>query len=98
MKIYLFDPETCVYQGEDFTDDLSMCQEREAVPPHATTIAPPPYRRGEVPVFRITENKWEIRPIHSAEAKGDADPGQQASRLSKLHTFRPTNDSADELV
>jgi hypothetical protein len=26
MKIYLFNPETGVYQGEDFADDLPMCQ------------------------------------------------------------------------
>jgi hypothetical protein len=74
MKIYLFYPETGVYLGEDFSDDLPLCQGREAVPPHATTIAPPPYRRGEVPVFTATENRWEIRPVFAAVARGDRDP------------------------
>ena len=26
MKIYFFDPETGRYQGEDFADNLPMCQ------------------------------------------------------------------------
>jgi hypothetical protein len=61
MKIHLFDPETGVYQGEDFSDDLSMCHEGEADASHATTIAPPPFGKGEVPVFKMAENKWELR-------------------------------------
>jgi len=78
MKIYLFDPGTCVYLGEDFAEDLSVCQ-NEAGLPHATTIAPPSFRRGEMPVFAVAENKWEIRPIPAAVAAGDAGP--QANRL-----------------
>ena len=74
MKIYLFYPETGVYLGEDFSDDPPMCQGREAVPPDATTVAPPPYRRGEVPVFMVSANKWEIRPISAAVSGGDRDP------------------------
>ena len=67
MKIYLFDPESGIYQGEDFADDLPMCPGRGAVQPHATTIEPPPYRRGEVPIFTVAENKWEIG--HVSEAR-----------------------------
>lgn len=70
MKIYLFNPESGVYLGEDFADGSPMCQGRETVPPYATTIAPPPYRRGEVPVFTADENKWELRPV-SAVAKAN---------------------------
>ena len=74
MKIYLFYPETGVYLGEDFSDDLPMCPGHEAVPPDATAIAPPPYGRGEVPVFMVAENKWEIRPVSAVVAGGDGDP------------------------
>jgi hypothetical protein len=64
MKIHLFDPETGVYQGEDFSDDLSMRHEGEADASHATTIAPPPFRKGEVPVFKMAENEWEIKQVN----------------------------------
>jgi hypothetical protein len=74
MKIYLFNPESGVYLGEDFTDDRPMCQGRKAVPIDASIIPPPPYRRGEVPVFSVVNNKWAIRPIFAAVAGGDRDP------------------------
>ena len=74
MKIYLFNPDSGVYLGEDFTDDPPMCQGRDAVPLDATAIPPPPYRRGEVPVFTVAENKWEIRPIFAAVTEDDRDP------------------------
>jgi|GEM_PF-1048189 len=96
MKIYLFNPETGVYQGEDFADDLSMCQERGAVQPHATTIAPPPFRRGETPVFTVAENKWEIRPVSSVVAGGDDAPCEQASRQSKRQTFKQSPRQEEE--
>jgi hypothetical protein len=65
MKIHLFDPETGVYQGEDFSDDLSVCHEcEEADASRATTIAPPPFSKGEVPVFKMAENEWEIRRVN----------------------------------
>ena len=71
MKIYLFNPETGVYLGEDFSDDPPMCWGREAVPPDATTVAPPPFRRGEVPVFTAAENQWKLRPVSAATAGGE---------------------------
>jgi hypothetical protein len=67
MKIYLFNPESGFYLGEDFADDLPMCEGRSAVPPDATTIPPPPYGSGAVPVFLVAENRWEIRPIYAAQ-------------------------------
>ena len=74
MKIYLFDPETGIYQGEDFSDSPSMREERGALPPDATAIAPPPFGRGEVPVFSIADNRWEIRCLTTASAGGEFDP------------------------
>lgn len=68
MKIYLFNPESGFYLGEDFADDAPMCSGRGVVPTDATTIAPPPYRRGEVPVFTVAENRWEVRPVLTVAA------------------------------
>jgi hypothetical protein len=61
MKIYLFSPETGVYQGEDYSDPAPMIRERPGLPPGATTIAPPPFERGMVPVFIAAEKRWELR-------------------------------------
>jgi hypothetical protein len=74
MKIYLFNPETGIYLGEDFADEPPMCPGRDAVPLDATTVPPPPYRRGEVPVFTVARNNWEIRPVSAAVPGGDCDP------------------------
>lgn len=63
MKIYLFCPETGLYQGEDFADDTSMKNEKTALPDGATTIAPPAYRPGEVPVFQVVEKRWKIKTV-----------------------------------
>ena len=63
MKIYLFCPETGIYQGEDFADDSSMKKERQGLPAGATTIAPPSYQQREVPVFVVAKDRWEIRAI-----------------------------------
>ena len=40
MKIYLFNPETGVYLGEDFADENPMQRGVSVLPPGATTIAP----------------------------------------------------------
>jgi hypothetical protein len=87
MKIYLFNPETGLYLGEDFADEAPMTRGAHVMPPDATTVAPPPFRHGEVPVFRVAENRWEIRPVSAAVA-GGGDPCEQASQ-SKRHAFRP---------
>jgi len=86
MKIYLFDPETGIFQGEDFTDDAPMRPGRSAVPPHATTIAPPPTaNREEVPFFSAARKNWELRlwerrPVSFAAAgeEGTAAAGRPA--------------------
>jgi hypothetical protein len=61
MKIYLFSPENGIYQGEDFADALPMQSGCYSVPTDATTIAPPPFGRGEVPVFNASLKRWEIQ-------------------------------------
>ncbi|MBJ6724479.1 hypothetical protein [Geomesophilobacter sediminis] len=59
MKIYLFDPETGIYQGEDFCDPPSMTATRE-LPSGTTTVSPPSYGPGLVPVFREGLRSWEL--------------------------------------
>ena len=91
MKIYLFNPDSGFYLGEDFSDDLPICPGREALPAHATTIAPPPYQSGEVPVFRSAENQWRITPVAALmQTAAYAGPRQQARRPSKPQTFSST--------
>ncbi len=61
MKIYLFSPETGMYLGEDFADEAPLARGEYALPPDATTIAPPPVQPSQVPVFNAHERRWEIR-------------------------------------
>lgn len=61
MKIYLFNPETGVYLGEDFADEAPMERGAFVVPPDATTLAPPTVERGQLLVFNTAEHRWDIR-------------------------------------
>jgi hypothetical protein len=61
MKIYLFNPETGVYLGEDFADEAAMKQEGYILPPDATTIAPPAIERGQILTYNFVEEHWEVR-------------------------------------
>jgi len=58
MKIYLFNPETGLYLGEDFADEAAMKQGVYILPPGATTIAPPEVERGQVLVFNSQAQYW----------------------------------------
>jgi hypothetical protein len=80
MKIYLFDPESGIYHGEDFADDSPMRLGRNAVHPHTTTIVPPPFRRGEVPILTVAESQWQISSVCAKAAGGNGDRREQASR------------------
>jgi len=65
MKIYLFNPETGAYLGEDFADEAATKQGAFVLPPDATTIAPPRVGLGLIPVFNIVKQCWEVRsPIY----------------------------------
>lgn len=54
MKVYQFNPENGIYAGELFEDD-EMLKYVEGV----TTIAPPPYGPGQVPVFNPDRQAWD---------------------------------------
>ena len=60
MKIYLFNVQTGFYLGEDYADEMAMKAGAFVVPPDATTIAPPRYKPGQIPVFDPTEQQWHI--------------------------------------
>jgi hypothetical protein len=59
LKIYLFNPETGVYLGEDFADEAILLGEY-VIPSDATTIAPPMVERGQILVFNGAEQRWDI--------------------------------------
>jgi hypothetical protein len=61
MKVYLFNPETGVYLGEDFAKEAPMGRRAFAVPPAATTIVPPSTERCQMLVFNAAEQRWDIR-------------------------------------
>jgi len=58
MKVYQYNMESGVYAGELFEDSGNI-QYSEGV----TTIMPPPYEAGQVPVFDMTLNRWEVLPV-----------------------------------
>ncbi len=59
MKVYLFNPETGVYLGEDFAEEAFMKQGGYVIPPGVTTIAPPEGGRGHILVFDVDAQCWE---------------------------------------
>ena len=75
MKIYLFDPETGFYLGEDFTDEAPMKWGGFVVPPGATTIAPPEGGRGHILVFDVDAQCWEVRSHWDEDNPIDNQPG-----------------------
>ncbi len=61
MKIYLFNPESGAYLGEDFADEAPMERGERIVPQDATTIVPPPVENGQVLIFNAEEQRWDVR-------------------------------------
>jgi hypothetical protein len=78
MKIYLFNPETGVYLGEDFADEAPIKQGGYVMPPDATTIAPPAVKRGHILIFNMAEELWEVKDgaqIHRHQSINKAEGG-----------------------
>ena len=75
MKIYLFDPETHIYLGEDYADEAPMEKGTFVIPPGATTIAPPEGGRGHVMVFDVEAECWEVRSHWEQEHPEDQQVG-----------------------
>jgi hypothetical protein len=58
VRVYYFSPENGVYQGEGFEDKGQL----DAVI-GVTTVPPPVYGRGEVPVFDAMKQCWDIQQV-----------------------------------
>jgi len=58
MKTYLFNAENGLYEGETF-EEPDMLQYEEGI----TTVPPPDYEHGQVPVFDRQENSWTLIPV-----------------------------------
>lgn len=58
MKTYLFNAENGLYEGETF-EEADMLQYEEGI----TTVPPPDYGHGQVPVFDRQKNEWTVIPI-----------------------------------
>lgn len=61
MKVYLFQTENGLYEGESF-EDPAMLQYEDGL----TTIPPPDYEHGQVPVFDHRKNEWVVIPVTTA--------------------------------
>jgi len=70
MKIYLFNPETGVYLGEDFADESPRARGEYAVPPGSTTVAPPAGGKGHILIFDVVAQCWEVRSRLETDIEG----------------------------
>jgi hypothetical protein len=86
VKIYLYCPETGVYQGEDFADSGAMKKERQGGAAGFTTIAPPPFGSGEVPVFEVVQKRWKVVAVLSAAAKSFEETAEASGSTVKSST------------
>ena len=58
MKAYQFNEDTGLYEGEIFADSATL-----AYTGGVTTLAPPEYGTGQVPVFDCAAQQWELLPV-----------------------------------
>jgi len=61
MKVYLFNTDNGLYAGESFEDAAMLAYENGL-----TTIPPPDYEHGQVPVFDRQKNSWTVIPVSTA--------------------------------
>lgn len=57
MKMYFYDRESGVYQGEEFETDLSVLEDGGV-----TVLVPPLFDKGYVPIFDWREERWTLKP------------------------------------
>jgi hypothetical protein len=55
MKAYQFNEDSGLYEGEIFADSATL-----AYVAGVTTVAPPEYGAGQVPVFDSAAQQWEL--------------------------------------
>ncbi len=59
MKIYYYDPETGIYQGEGYEDNR-LLSKRKSNRNGMTTVAPPSFEKGRIPVFDSRKATWSV--------------------------------------
>ena len=64
VKVYYFDPDSGVYQGEGFQAQ-GPCDAEEGV----TGVAPPPCAAGEIPVFDRDHYRWKTDTLHNLRTR-----------------------------
>jgi hypothetical protein len=77
MKAYLFNVETGLYEGEIF-EEAAMLEDEDGL----TTIPPPDYEHGQVPVFDRERKDWTVIPISAVRQLpliGTTDATEKAS-------------------
>jgi hypothetical protein len=70
MKIYRFNPETGIYLGEDFADEVAMRPGERPLDTDATTVPPPVAGPGQVLRFDCLEQRWQVCPAPSLPGTG----------------------------
>jgi len=58
MKVYLFNSENGLYEGETF-EEAAILQYEDGITP----IPPPSYEQGQVPVFDRQTKAWAVIPV-----------------------------------
>ena len=58
MKAYMYNAETGLYVGETFAEPDMLAYEDGL-----TTVPPPDYEHGQVPVFNRERQLWEVLPV-----------------------------------
>jgi hypothetical protein len=58
MKVYMFNVESGLYEGEAYEDD-SLIKSVDGLTP----IAPPKFEKGQVPVFNLNSQGWSVVPL-----------------------------------
>ena len=69
MRVYFYDIETGIFQGEEYEYD-----EKVRYLDEATTTAPPPYERGTVPVYNRQHRCWTLERLGERETMTVATP------------------------
>ena len=62
MKVYLFNIQNGLYEGETF-EEADILQNEDGL----TTIPPPVYEHGQVPVFDRLKKDWAVIPVSIAK-------------------------------
>ncbi|GAC1464971.1 MAG: hypothetical protein PVSMB11_00040 [Desulfuromonadaceae bacterium] len=77
MKAYLFNAENGLYEGETF-EEAGMLQYEEGI----TTVSPPDYEHGQVPVFDPRKKEWTVIPVAIARQLLNSSPSNSTENNS----------------